>query len=159
MRGRMVSETQPPSWVRLEADERILFSAQTDKRTQDPTSTRESVPETVLVTTRRFICLSRLPARGGAEPALTTLPLRAVQAIQTTRVKWNTQRVLLCILAFVLYIVPGVIFLIWMHRNAGPRVNIVSGNLRTEVRFFPSETTLLTKFLGALDAEACRVAI
>ena len=144
MQGRIVSEGhEAPSWVRLDTEERLMFFGQTDKRIRNPTVDTESVPEMVLVTNRRLICLSRLPARGGAEPALTTLPMRSVQAIQTTRVRWNTQRVLLCILAFVFYIIPGVIFLIWMKRNGGPRVHIVSGNLRTEVRFFPNEPVLL----------------
>lgn len=156
MQGRIVSEGhQVPSWVQLEAEERLLFFGQTNKRVRNPTAGTESVPEAALVTDRRVICLSRVAGRGGAQPTLTTLPIRSVQAIQTVRVRWDARMVLLCIIAFLFYLIPGVIFLIWMAKNSGASVHIVSGNLRTEVKFFPDDTVLLKQFLDALTAEAC----
>lgn len=157
MRGQLVRESHEiPEWLQLGADETLLFSAETDRHVQNPIANVAPTPEAAILTDRRLICLAHLKTLGRNEPVLTTMPLSAVQAIQTTRVTWNVRMILLCIFSFVMYILPGVIFLFWMNRNLGAHVNVVAGNLRTEIKFHPEAAALPEKFLEALDAEVSR---
>lgn len=71
---------------------------------------------------------------------------RTITAIQTTELARNTALVIICVVLFLPYIVPGVSVLVHMHRNAGSRVHILAGALRAEVRFNTTAAAMLEDF-------------
>jgi len=159
MLKRIAAEkTTPIPEVQLDESEEMLFCGVTPKHILYSLDPRKKLPETAMLTNRRLVVCSLVadnPAHiGGRTPSVTSLPLSKVDAIQVTHVSWTAIRALVCVLLFCLYIIPGLCFLVWMSRNTGPRVNVVSGLLRVEVRFADANCDLLRKFVNLLSLHA-----
>jgi len=139
--------------IALEKNEKILFCGHSRKNLKNPASNNEKYPETVMLTSRRVVTLTSLPTAGGV-PALTTIPLKRISTIQTTYLGWTPAKVLLCMVFFLLYVIPGIVFLTYMCLKSGPTVYIVAGNVRTDAKFDPNETVLFRKFLSRIELYA-----
>ena len=150
MSRRILTETsEAPPWLQLEPNEQILFCGHTTKEVWNPADQNKKHPETVVLTNRRLVNMCLVKIRGW--PSLTTIPLHRIDAIQSTCVNWSPWTIMICILLFMAQGIPGIIFLVWMYQNYGVRVNVVAGNLRTEVKFSLSSHELYDKFVRALD--------
>ena len=142
--------TTAPEWLQLAEDEKLLFCGTSPARVKNPLADNAKHEECVVLTDKRLVALCSLGVRSAA-PAVTTMPLSQIQAIQTTALSWNVAAVLGIALGFLLYIIPGIIALVYMLMNTGPRVNVVTGNLRVEIKFSPSSPALLREFITWLD--------
>ena len=136
-----------PEWVQLATNEKLLFCGISSARVSNPFADNAKQAECVVLTDKRLVVLSKV----GAAPAVTSMPLSRIHAIQTTALSWNAVMVLVTILGFLCWIVPGVIILIYMILNAGPKVNVIAGNLRVEIKFSPSAQPLFREFVTSLD--------
>lgn len=154
MKGRIDTEgTSPfPGFQRLE-NETILFCGHTNRRVRNPWDSNRKHPETVMLTDRRLAVLSKI-APGRSMSAVNEMHLDQISSIQCTYLAWDAWNVIACVLLFFLYIIPGVIFLIYMTRNVGLNVQVISGILRTEMKFDPKHSALLDKFLGLIQKRA-----
>jgi hypothetical protein len=139
-----------PEWLQLAENEALLFCGTSRARVKNPVAGNEKHPECVVLTDKRLVALCPLGVRS-TTPAVTTVPLSQIQAIQTTALSWNALAVLGIVLGFLFYIIPGIIGLIYMLMNTGPKVNVVTGNLRVEIKFSPSSPALLREFITCLD--------
>ena len=133
----------------MDDSEQIVLCLHTDREVRNPMDQNEKYPETALITNRRLVVLAR-HSYFKDEVTFTSMPLDNIQVVQTTNVSWTLARILTGIVAFVLYIAPGILFLIHMYFAVGASVNVVSGNLRTEVRFHPRHKDLLQQSVAFL---------
>lgn len=151
MKGRLDTEIPAPfpGFMPLEK-ETILFCAQTDKRVKNPLDNNREHPETVVVTDQRLLALSMV-SPSARMTAVSIVPLERVSAVQCTYLGWDAWKILACIILFLLYIIPGVIFLVWMNRNLGPRVHLVSGVFAIDLRFHREHPALFNKFMASVQ--------
>lgn len=152
MKKRLVNESASnfPGF-QLKQEESVLFRAHTTKRIRNPWDNYSKHFETVILTNTRLTALSMVGATSGQE-AVTTIPLKKVDSIQYTYLGWTPLRVVACIFGFLWYIVPGVIYLVYMERNKGPRVDVVSGALRLEMKFDEDNPHLLNRFIQLFES-------
>ena len=151
MRKRVNTERKDvPEWFQMAENEKLLFCGYSPATLRNPVASNAMYSECVVLTDKRLVTFCPLGLRGGT-PAVTTVPLSRVSAVQTTCIDWNTATILICVVLFLLYILPGVIFLVFMWLYRGPRVNVVAGILRTEIKFHPNSQQLLQRFLAYLD--------
>jgi len=140
-----------PSWIKLEANEKLVFCGRASTRVTNPRDRNAREQETVVLTDKRLITLCRLTGLRNATPGVTSIPLSQIQAVQTTALSWNALNILGIVIGFLFYIIPGIIGLVYMLLNVGPRVNVVTGILRSEVRFDNNCPELLDEFITALE--------
>ncbi len=145
-----------PEWLQLAEDEKMLFCGTSPARVKNPIADNVQHPECVVLTDKRLVTLCSLDVRS-TTPAVTTIPLSQIQAVQTTALAWNAATILLVIIGFLFCMIPGIIALVYMLRNTGPRVNVVVGNLRVEIKFAPYSPAILREFISWLDLyTACK---
>jgi hypothetical protein len=146
--------TTPPVWLQLVGDEKLLFCGTSPAEVKNPVSDNARHPECVVLTDRRLVSLCPLRA-GSVTPAVTSIPLSQIQVIQTTALSWSATSVIGIVLGFVpgffLLCIPGIVGLIYMLMNIGPRVNVLAGNLRVEIKFSPHSPGLLREFLALIN--------
>jgi hypothetical protein len=151
MRKRLNQKSNTaPQWLQLAKEEKLLFCGTSPARLKNPVAGNARHPECVVLTNKRLVALCPLGVRTLA-PAVTTMPLSRIEAIQTTALSWNAMAILGIIIGFLFYIIPGIIGLIYMLMNTGPRVNVIAGNLRMEIKFSPFSPELLREFITLLD--------
>lgn len=150
MKGRLETESPGafPGFVPLEK-EMVAFCAQTDKRIKNPMDGNRKHPETVVVSDQRLAVLSMI-SPAARMTAVTIMPLDRVTTIQCTYLDWDTWRVLTCVILFFIYIIPGVIFLVWMNKNVGFVVHVVSGVVRIDLKFDKDHPALFNKFMASM---------
>ena len=133
----------------MDDSEQIVLCLHTDREVRNPMDQNEKYPETALITNRRLVVLAR-HSYFKDEVTFTSMPLDNIQVVQTTNVSWTLTKILASLVAFLFYIVPGIIFLIHMHYAVGASVNVASGGVRTVVRFHPRHKDLLQQFVAFL---------
>jgi hypothetical protein len=153
MKSRIDTElTSLPSWFQPVPNEHLIFAGKTSAQVANPLTGDTNEPECVVLTDRRLVSFGLVGAgAGGRTPAVTTIPLSQVMSIQATVLRWNAATVALCVLAFILYVIPGIVYIMHMERSKGPRVDVVAGTLRIEARFAPWSGDLLTRFHAQLQ--------
>ena len=145
-----ITSDTAPEWLKMNEGEQLLFCGYSPKTVSNPVYNNIKCPECVVLTNKRLVKLGPLGIRKGL-PAVTIFPLSKISTIQTTFVHWNAASIIICILLFLSYIIPGLIFLIVMLINIGPRVNVVAGSIRTEIKFHPGNQEMLQNFLSLLS--------
>lgn len=126
-----------PNWLMLAQDEKLLFCGISSKDVTNPL-TNEKYSECVVLTDKRLVVLT--------DNSLTTTPLYQIQLIHIHKVAWTFQKVIGVVLGFVLYIIPGLIALVYIQLKKGTYANVVVGNVRKEIRFSNS-SPLLKEFI------------
>lgn len=149
MKKRIVREsTETYPGFRPRSDEQVLFCGHTTHRMSNPLDANTKHPETVVLTNQRLVALAKIGVQS-EEDAVTAIPLGRIDSIQYTYLRWTALRVLGCVLGFIFYVIPGVIYLVHMIRSVGPRVNVVAGTIRVEVKFADPE--LMSRFVHYLQ--------
>ena len=148
MLKRIYSEKHTaPEWCKLAQGENLLFCGVSKQQLSNPVNQNIIEYECVVLTDKRLITLAQLKGT----PAVTTMPLSHISAILTTALRWNAVNILLLLLLLLMFLIPGIMFIWYMLRHSGPRVNVIADSLRTEIKFTPGNSALLTKFINHLD--------
>ena len=133
----------------MKAGENILLCLHTDQDVSNPLNENKKHPETAVITNKRLIVLAQ-DNSSIHDVILTSMPLDKIETVQTTCVSWNTASVLVCIVAFLFFVIPGIAFLFCMESKKGATVNVCAGSLRSEVKFHPDSNALLQDFVALL---------
>lgn len=130
----------------LDENESILICLQSGHNVKNPIDNNRKCPETAMITTKRIVVLGEQSISGIGITTLTSMNLNAIDAVQYTFPTWNISLYLLAAFLILMYIVPGIIFIVWFNYRQKAFMNVVSGPLRSEVKFHKNHPELLQKF-------------
>jgi len=140
----------------IEDGEHVSISGYARKRLENPLIPGTKHPDGFVLTDRRLIMLARpQPATTGLKVSnFTSMPLRQIDAVQILDVRWSFLAFVVFLLLLLLYIVPGVIFLIYMFRRVGLWLVVHAGGCTNELKFARSAASTLAELTTQIDSYA-----
>ena len=133
----------------LKENEKALFCGHSDKRVKNPLDNNKKYFETVILTNERLVTLSNVNPK---LDAVSSIPLSQIDFIQYTFLDWDFLKVLLCMLGFIFYIAPGIIYLLYVNKNIGNMVSVLSGVLKIDIKLDKDNPEILNKFIKLMQS-------
>ena len=152
MFGRIYEECPDGiSGLTLGQSEEIVQCFRTRAYVRNPLMGDDMQPEMVVVTNERLVVLERHSVFND-NVTLTVLPLDKIESVQATYISWTVARIIYCVLSFICYLIPGIIFLIWMNYNKGAIASISSGDVSCEIKCHPRLQESFRKIIKTLSS-------
>jgi len=140
----------------LQDGERVLLSGYAKKRLYNPLRPGPKHREGFVLSDRRLIMLTRprVAHTGSTVSNFTSMPLRKIDAVQILDVRWSFLSIVVFLLLLLFYIVPGLIYLVYMSSRVGLWLAVHSGGCSNECRLARSAAPTLAEFTTMVDLYA-----
>ena len=148
--GKIYSKQgHPPKWLQLEKNEKLLFCGISHEIVRNPLSKNEKTPECIILTDKRLVALGVYSDLG--RPAVTSIPLSQIQSITSVCGSWTPFKIILCVLLFLAFILPGLFYWIIVESGKGPGIVVGAGWKKLGIDFHPDTPELFDQFLTYLE--------